>query len=290
MPGEWGPREGSIELRDGRRLTYAEWGDPDGTPVLNCHGSPSSRLERHVEDPALYARWGVRLITPDRPGFGGSDIQPSRHLLDWPEDVAELADALGIERFAVLGLSGGVAYALACAFRLPDRVSTVGVLGGSTPPDLAWPYPQRAPRRVRSALMAPWPGPLLLRGLYEPLCRRPALLPAYLSVRLSAPDRRVIARPGVRQVLTEMFAEGLRQGCRALAQDRSLLLRPWGFPLGRIRSRVHLWHGGRDWIVPAVSGRALAAVLPDCSPHFYRDEGHFLVFDHAEEVFAAVVS
>src|ERR671933_2362887 len=109
------PREGTIGLRDGRNLAYAEWGDPGGLPVLGCHGSPSSRLERHVEDPADYRRWGIRLVVPDRPGFGRSDSQPGRRVVDWPADVAVLLDALGVDRFAVLSLSGGAAYALACA-------------------------------------------------------------------------------------------------------------------------------------------------------------------------------
>ncbi|WP_448628307.1 alpha/beta fold hydrolase [Geodermatophilus sp. URMC 64] len=139
------PREGTISLRDGRTLAYAEWGDPSGRPVLGCHGSPSSRLERHVEDVEDYRRWGVRLIVPDRPGFGRSDPQPGRRVLDWPADVRELLDDLGVDRFAVLSLSGGAAYALACAHEFGDRVHAVGVLGGAPPPDVPWPWPRWVP-------------------------------------------------------------------------------------------------------------------------------------------------
>ncbi|MGX5657310.1 alpha/beta fold hydrolase, partial [Geodermatophilus nigrescens] len=71
-----GPREGRLQLRDGRTLAYAEWGDPAGRPVLGCHGSPSSRLERHVEDPGAYRRWGIRFVVPDRPGFGRAGPPP----------------------------------------------------------------------------------------------------------------------------------------------------------------------------------------------------------------------
>src|SRR5438270_9631768 len=105
-------------------MAWAEQGDPDGVPVLGCHGSPSSRLERHVEDPADYLRWGVRLIVPDRPGFGRSDPRPGRRVLGWPDDVRELLDHLRIDRFAVLSLSGGAAYALACAHAFGNRVSS----------------------------------------------------------------------------------------------------------------------------------------------------------------------
>src|SRR3954453_23253844 len=115
MTSDAGLRQSTIRLRDGRTLSYAESGDPDGWPILGCHGSPSSRLERHVEDPAAYRRWGVRFIVPDRPGFGRSDREAGGRVVDWAQDVAELLGHLGIERFAVLSLSGGAAYALACA-------------------------------------------------------------------------------------------------------------------------------------------------------------------------------
>src|SRR5215469_15494010 len=94
------PRSSAIRLRDGRRLAFAEWGEPHGMPVIHHHGTPGSRLE-HEGAPVVYQAAGVRVITPDRPGYGLSDPLPGRTLLDWPADVAELADALGLERFAI---------------------------------------------------------------------------------------------------------------------------------------------------------------------------------------------
>src|SRR3954464_15086048 len=135
-------REGSIRLTDGRTPAYPEHGDPDGWPVLGSRGAPSSRLERHVEDAGAYRRWGVRFIVPDRPGFGRSDPHPGRRVMDWPDDVAQLLEHLGIERFAVLRLSGGAAYALACAYAFGNRVAKVGVLGGAPPPDIPWAWPR----------------------------------------------------------------------------------------------------------------------------------------------------
>src|SRR3954447_21684975 len=101
------PREGSLRLRDGRTMAYAEWGDPEGRRVLGCHGSPSSRLERHVENPEDYRRWGVRFVVPDRPGFGRSDPQPGRRGGGWPAHGRELLDVLRLDRFAGLSRSGG---------------------------------------------------------------------------------------------------------------------------------------------------------------------------------------
>jgi pimeloyl-ACP methyl ester carboxylesterase len=281
-----GPREGTIRLRDGRTLAYAEWGDPDGRPVIGCHGSPSSRLERHVEDPAALARWGVRFLVPDRPGFGRSDPQPGRRVLDFATDVGELVDSLGVDRFGVLSLSGGAAYALACAYVFGDRVDAVGVLGGAPPPDVPWPWPQWVPGPVRAAAHRPSVAATLLQPVFAPIAMRPMLIPRYLQVRLNAADRRVLGRAAVRQILGEAFAEGLRNGPVALAQDRALLFRPWGFPLASVRQRVHLWHGTQDWQVPVALGRVLSAMLPDCSAHWLAGEGHFLVFDHAEQIYA----
>src|SRR3954453_17517412 len=224
-----GPREGEIRLDDGRTLAYAEWGDPDGGPGLGCHGSPSSRLERHVEDPETYRRWGVRLVVPDRPGFGRSDPSPGRRVLDWPGDVAQLLEQLGIARLAVLSLSGGAAYALACAHVLGDRghgggilggapsalacapprgprVHAVGILGGPPPPDVPWPWPRWVPDRVRRIAHRPTPARLLQPG-FAPAAPPPAMTPRYLQVRLNPADRRVIGRPRLREVLATTFTE-----------------------------------------------------------------------------------
>src|ERR687889_429817 len=169
--GRPGPREGSIRLPDGRAMAYAEYGDPAGRVVLGCHGSPSSRLGRHVEDPEDYRRWGVRFVVPDRPGFGRSDPQPGRRVVDWPDDVARLLDSLDVGEFSVLSLSGGAAYALACPAAFGPRVQAVGVLGGAPPPDVPWPWPQWVPRRLRSAAHRPSPATALLRPLFAPVAR-----------------------------------------------------------------------------------------------------------------------
>ncbi len=96
----------TLTLRDGRTLGYAEYGDPRGTPVFLCHGTPGSRLDRHPDE-TIATSLGVRLIVPDRPGYGLSSFQTGRSLLDWPADLDQLADSLGIGRFAVVGVSGG---------------------------------------------------------------------------------------------------------------------------------------------------------------------------------------
>jgi pimeloyl-ACP methyl ester carboxylesterase len=121
----------SVRLPDGRTLSYGEWGAPDGPLVFGFHGGGLSRLAHYGDEAPTRA--GVRLVMPDRPGFGRSDAQPERTLLDWPRDVAELATSLGAARFAVFGASAGGPAALACGFLLPERVAAVGVVCGVGP-------------------------------------------------------------------------------------------------------------------------------------------------------------
>ena len=117
----------TMKLADGRTLAYSEWGDLTGRPVVLLHGSPGSRLMCPDEDATKAA--GVRLITIDRPGYGRSDPRPGRTVLDWVDDYVELADQLGLPPCPVVGWSGGGPYALACADRLADRVSAIGLAG-----------------------------------------------------------------------------------------------------------------------------------------------------------------
>ena len=107
-------------LSDGRRLAFAVWGDPDGVTVFVFHGAPGSRL--FAPDPVTTAEAGVRLVTVDRPGYGASDPQTGRSILDWPIDLLQVADRLGVARFAVVGHSSAGPYALACALRMPQRI------------------------------------------------------------------------------------------------------------------------------------------------------------------------
>lgn len=279
----------TIRLPDGRTLSYAEYGDRDGRPVLYCHGMPGSRLQRHP-DPAAVAATGARLIVPDRPGCGLSTFQPRRRLLDWPGDVRELADALGIERLAVVGVSGGGPHALACAFAMPERLTGVGVVSSPAPLDRPRALDQwgRYARlglrvaRVSSSFFYP-----MLWLLGNP-GRDPEGFVTLGVENLAQADQRVVGRPDVHAMLVADTCESVRQGLRGYWWDLVLLARPWGFAPEGVTIPVHLWHGEADGIVPCSEGRCLSRALPYCDSHYLPAEGHYLVFDHFAEVFAAV--
>src|SRR2546429_202316 len=187
-----------ISLIDGRTLGYAEYGDPTGTPVFFFHGLPGSRRQRHPDD-SIATELGARIITMDRPGYGLSDFQPGRKLLDWPDDVAQLAEALNIDRFAAIGLSGGGPYLLACAYKMPERLTSAIVISGMGPVD----NPEATKGMMRSmrfglgiARRAPWE---LARLALEPTARMVRRNPtaAKKLVPMSAPqtDKEAFARP-----------------------------------------------------------------------------------------------
>jgi pimeloyl-ACP methyl ester carboxylesterase len=266
----------SITTRDGRALAYAEYGDPKGAPALYFHGFPGSRLEASVGHEGA-AHLGVRLIAVDRPGFGQSDFQPDRTLLDWPRDVADLADALGLDRFAVLGVSGGGPYAAACAARIPERLTAVGIVSGLAP--LTRELMRGMSPLNRSGLVVAARAPRLLR-LTEPVIRRVTSGYADGLVRRLAritaePDRVVLVESGVGAVLAASFREAVRKGAQGMIREAELYAASWGGWLREIPIEVRLWHGGLDRILPEPMGRALERALPRCRAEYHSSEGHF---------------
>ena len=125
-----------FELEDGRKLGYIDIGEKDAKPLFHFHGFPGSRLEATVITELDTENINIRVIAIDRPGMGLSDFQKDRSLLNWPDDVVELADFLGIDKFIVEGNSGGAPYAAACAYKIPERLYSCGIISGLAPYDL----------------------------------------------------------------------------------------------------------------------------------------------------------
>jgi pimeloyl-ACP methyl ester carboxylesterase len=280
-----------LRLPDGRRLGYADYGDRRGAAVMFFHGTPGSRRVAGWADQASACR-GIRLIAPDRPGFGLSDFQPGRRLAGWPADVVALADALGIGRFAVAGVSGGGPYVAACAWRIADRLTHAAIVSGMGPlddPALA----TALSRGYRAGLAVIGRLPAAARfglGLGRlGLHRAPGCVLASIAASLPHVDRAIFRRPGVRALLLDDAREALRQGTRGAVHELALLSRQWDVPLDQIHMPVLLWHGEADAQVPVAIARRLAAALPDCHASFMPDAGHLWVLDHLDEVLAALV-
>ena len=264
---------------DGRRLAVRVSGDPAGQPVIYLHGTPGSRVGPLPRGRVLY-ELGVRLISFDRPGYGCSDRMESRVVADVAADVRAIADQLGIERFAVIGRSGGGPHALACAALLPDRVTRAGVLVSLAPPGaegLDW-FAGMAESNVHeytTATVAP-------ETLVKELARTAAKIKAdptshvtALGPELPEADRRVVADARIRTLLAQNFAEALRQSAAGWIDDALAFCSPWGFDPSDIRVPVLLWHGEDDVFSPAAHARWLAGQIPDAELWIRPDTAHF---------------
>jgi len=280
--------EGTVALPDGRRLGFAEFGDPRGPLVLWFHGSPGARRQvppagRHAAD-----ELGLRVVCVERPGVGVSTDHAYRDLRDWAGDVSIVADRLGHERFLVVGLSGGGPYALACAHELPDRVAAVGLMGSLVPTSgddavatgvvaLSRPF-----NRVLTVLRRP-----LGLGLWGFVrATNPLAHPLYRGFARVMPegDRRVLGDPALEAMFVDDLTLGGRRQFQAMVNDFVLIGRPWGFRLADVRVPVRWWHGDSDPFVPLEQAQRTAAVFPDCELVVRPGESHLGDFAAADEV------
>ena len=274
----------TIRLHDGRSMGVASVGKNDGFPIFHFHGSGSSRLEVKLLAAAATAQ-GVRLIGLDRPGVGRSDPKPGSQLLDWPDDVGEVADQLGIERFAIEGLSAGGPYAMACAYKIPQRLTACGLISTVSPPDLM--------RKAGTASMRAmwWIGAQFphLVLLYARLVQRMTgsdaeSIEKYLAryaARLGGADQQCLRNPEMRGKIAQAMAESFRQGAAGNLEIVLAEGRPWGFQIEQIAfEQLFLWHGEQDRIMPVAPARLLSQILPHCRATFYPDEGHFSTLAH----------
>ena len=280
--------EGTVRAPDGRTLAYVVRGPAGGSPVIQSHGTPGSRLGRHPDE-SFYERHGTRIVFYDRPGYGRSDPQPGRSVASAAADVEALADALEVARFAVVGISGGGPHALACGALLPTRVSRVGVVVGAAPSDdpgfdfVAGMSPSNveefeAARAGRDAL-----DPLLHRYV-NGMADDPLALFDEFAHELPEPDRHTLQREDFRAVMRDSTRESVRQGPEGWVEDDLAFAAPWGFALEDVRVPVRLWQGELDVLVPRAHAEYIAAKLPDAQFDLLRGAGHLLV-DELDPVF-----
>jgi pimeloyl-ACP methyl ester carboxylesterase len=281
--------EGTVLLPDGRRLGYAEYGNPHGTLVLWFHGTPGAR--RQVPPAAREAaeRLGLRLVCVERPGVGASSDHMYRQVRDAAADIAAVADDLGHHRFLILGLSGGGPYALACAHEMPDRVVAVGVLGGLVP--------------TTGEEAAAHTGIVSLTRPFNPLLtifRRALGLGLWSFIRVSEPaghylyraythllphgDDTVLDDPELEAMFVDDLTTGGRRQFNAFVNDLVLVGRPWGFKVADVRVPVRWWHGDTDPFVSLEQAQRTVALLPDVELHVRHGESHLGGFAAAGEM------
>lgn len=248
-------------LDDQRQVAYAEYGDPEGAPAVFFHGTPGSRhLGRLLHESAR--EHGVRLLAPDRPGYGRSTPWPDREVSDAAAVVGAVLDHAGVERAGLVAFSGGAASALATAARRPERVTRVDLLSGATPPAVSESTPTTL--RVLGGL-ATWTPPVLT-GLFRLQAwvadrRDPSfVLAQYTEDPESVPE-------DVAETVAADFRSAFARHRRGAVTEFRNTASDWGLDLDSIESEVGVWHGSADANVPIAGARRLAERLPAATMH-----------------------
>jgi pimeloyl-ACP methyl ester carboxylesterase len=269
-----------VRSADGRRLAVQVSGNPNGVPVLLLHGTPGSRVGPYPKGRVLY-KLGVRLLSFDRPGYGHSDRQPARVVADVVPDVTAIADAFGLDRFAVLGRSGGGPHALACAALLPERVTRAGVLVGLAPwaaEGLDW-FAGMSDSNVLEYSTAASSPDELMAHLIQAATRIQADPASHVNdiigPEMPESDRRVVSDGGIRSMLERMFEEATRTSADGWIDDALAFCSPWGFDIADIKVPVLLWHGENDVFSPVAHARWLAERIPGAIMAIRPGSAHF---------------
>ncbi|GGQ75755.1 alpha/beta fold hydrolase [Kitasatospora griseola] len=268
-----------IDTPDGGVLAVETSGDPSGRPVFLLHGTPGSRVGPAPRS-AVLARMRVRLISFDRPGYGDSTRLPGRRVRNAADDVATIADALGLDRFAVVGRSGGGPHALACAALLPDRVVRAATQVCLAPRDadgLDW-FAGMTPSNERAFRQAELgqpriAGPFQVRS--QVIRRDPAQLIRNLVPELTPPDRTVVADIGIRRMLQSTYRQAFRYGADGWIDDVLAFIADWGFAVDAIRIPVRIWHGADDKFSPVGHSAWLADHIPAAQLYLEPGAAHF---------------
>ena len=294
VPRSEPPRhEGTVRVGRRRVLGYAEFGDPHGRLVVWHHGTPGARRQIPPVGRRAAERLGIRLVCIERPGIGDSTDHRYRNFRDWADDVGVVADTLGHEQFAVVGLSGGGPYALACAAGLGERVTAVGLLG-SVCPLLG---PDAAPPEGVLKLAAQFRGPL---GAFRSVLGVPLWALLHAISPLAHPlyhlyaglmpegDQKVFADPEIEAMFVDDLMAASRRRFGALVHDIALFGRPWGFDLADVDVPVFWWHGDADNIVSLAHAEHAVGLLQVCELYVRPTESHLGGFAAADLVLEAV--
>ena len=285
--------EGNIAVGEDRQIGFAEFGAPQGRAVFWLHGTPGARRQIPSEARVYAEDHNIRLIGIDRPGIGSSTPHLYQAIFSFADDVRTIADTLGVDKMAVVGLSGGGPYSLACAAALPERVVAAGVLGGVAP--------TRGPDAISGGAMdlGMRAAPLLklagtpLRVGASLLIRaaRPVASPALELYALLSPeaDRHVLARPEFKAMFLDDLLNGSRKQLAAPFNDVILFARDWGFLLDEVKVPVRWWHGDHDHIIPFAHGEHVVSRLPNAELFHLPEESHLAGLGRGEEILTTLM-
>jgi pimeloyl-ACP methyl ester carboxylesterase len=272
--------EHRLTTPDGRTLAVAEWGDPKGKPVISFHGTPGSRISYWTPEPEIWARFGLRRFSFDRPGYGESTRLPGRSVADVVPDVVTIADAFGLGRFAITGGSGGGPHVLACAALLADRVERALASVSVAPFDAeGMDFTAGMNDGNIHEFNAAVEGEAALRTMVEPeratmIDRLTSGRSDFLGDEYEMPEADRIEMEKHQRSAAAHLLTGIAPGIDGWVDDDLAFVKPWGFDVAACRVPVVLSYGRQDQLVPGAHGDWLAAHVPDAVAWVNDGTGH----------------
>lgn len=264
------------------RLAWNEYGAPNGEPMFYFHSITGSRLEAQTAD-AIAMDLGIRLIAPDRPGYGNSDVQQGFRLLDWPNAVSQLADQLQLKQFSILGLSIGGSYALACAHELAGRIKHVTIVGSTAPFEshVMQEHINAGFKPLYELAATNYPAALQQAAQ---LAASPEILMGVLQASLLPCDKAIFDQDDFHRHYLENLALTIHNGVDGIANGLRCVSLPWQFDLEDIQTHVDIWHGRNDNLVGFPVAEYLAETLKSTSTHFLKNNGHYFLLNRWREI------
>lgn len=276
-------------LNDGRTLAYNQFGDPGGIPVFHAHGGPGSRIEGLIFHEEAEKR-GYRIIVTDRPGMGESTYLEGRRLLDYPEDISELADALGIDKFGVTGWSAGGAHTTVCGYAIPDRLLfNITFAGYTNFAEMPGAEKFLKTKMDQKSVALSKNHPRLFRFFFQMMEFSEKYMPGTyyktLIKELDDYDRNIAMEPEFKKILLAEEAEAFRQGSLGVTTDAAIHYVDWGFRLKEITCKLHIMHGTNDSMVPIEYARNICENAPHCELQVLEGKGHFFPYREQDLIF-----
>jgi len=273
-----------FQLKFGRNLGFAEFGDLNGNPLFFFHGWPSTRMHGACVD-SLAKKLGIRVISPDRPGVGLSDFQEGRTLLDFPDDIIELADSLNLKKFGVAGVSGGGPYAAVCAYKIPTRFLKTAIIVGLAPTYIPGICKGMAP--LNTLTWESYGRIPFARELAGGIVYLKSKLESLSIVDFPARQDRNVMNSEFKKRLEHNMAEAVRNGTQGIVQDLYLYTTEWGFDSSEIASKVNLYYGKHDKNVSLKMGKYYRDHIRSSTLKVY-DGGHLGWMELGEEILKSI--
>jgi pimeloyl-ACP methyl ester carboxylesterase len=276
-----------LTLKDGRKVAYETYGVKNGKVFFYLHGWPASRLSGDTIDMAA-KKLNITVISPDRPGYGQSTYSENRKLIDYADDISQIANILSINKFSIIGVSGGGPYAVSCAYKIPEKLDNVIVSSGLGPL-----------HQIAKSKSAPFVYKIIFRTffiwkittyiwihLYKYLSKSfPTVLIKISLIGKPDYDKKILLDPLVGEKFIKKTNEAFRQGVEGAWKDFNIYFSDWGFSLMDVKKKVILYHAQGDKNAPVWMGRFYKNNLPN-RKYFEvsKEKGHYLLQKYASEI------